>query len=141
MSRRLEHVYFGTTEEGYERWVDPIAKRTVGVHQLVAISEGADPSKIFSNGEWQVHHKNKIGWFNIPSNLEVLKSAEHMSIHATERVDGNMDRPWCDKDLMEDMYWEKGYSREELAEEWDASKSTIRMWLKKHGLRWDQYNK
>jgi len=57
----------------------------VKIHQLVAIAEGADPEKIFSNGAYQCHHKNKIPWDNRPENIEVLSQEEHDKLHAAER--------------------------------------------------------
>lgn len=50
------------------------------VHQLVAIAEGANPHKVFSNGRYHVHHKNSVKWDNRPDNLE-LKSAKTHSVH------------------------------------------------------------
>lgn len=75
---------FRTNYSGYEVW--RTSQETEGcsqvtVHQLLAISEGADPSKMFSTQEYHVHHKNGIPWDNRPSNIEVLPCSEHMQIH------------------------------------------------------------
>ena len=59
--------------------------RSVYVHQLLAIAEGADPYKVFSNGEWQVHHKNRIRWDNRPENIAFKKREEHRSEHVADR--------------------------------------------------------
>lgn len=58
---------------------------SVKIHQLVAIAEGADPYKIFSDGEHQCHHINGVKWDNRPENIEVLSQSEHDRLHAAER--------------------------------------------------------
>lgn len=57
----------------------------VGVHQLLAIADGADPHKVFSDGEYHVHHGNGVKWDNRPENIEVLRREEHLSHHFEER--------------------------------------------------------
>ena len=57
----------------------------VGVHQLIAIAEGADPHKVFSNGEYHTHHKNGIKWDNRPENLEFTTREEHAQEHNANR--------------------------------------------------------
>lgn len=59
--------------------------KTVYVHQLVAIANGADPEKVYSDGDYAVHHKNKHGRDNRASNLEVKEFTNHMLDH-TERL-------------------------------------------------------
>jgi len=54
------------------------------VHQLVALYKGADPEKVFSSGEWHVHHKNEIPWDNRPSNIEVVSRADHIGEHVVQ---------------------------------------------------------
>lgn len=74
---------FTTLESGYER----VASKRNGeldqakVHQLVAIANGADPYKVFSNGEYQCHHINGVPWDNRPINVEVLEAGEHQDRH------------------------------------------------------------
>lgn len=53
---------------------------TVYVHQLVAITAGADPSRVFSP-EVDVHHANHIPWDNRPGNLELKESGPHRRSH------------------------------------------------------------
>lgn len=45
-------------------------------YRLLAIADGADPYKIYSEGH-HVHHRNWIPWDNRTVNLEVLSPSEH----------------------------------------------------------------
>jgi len=51
------------------------------IHQLVAIANGANPSKVFSNGRYHVHHENRIYWDNRPENLTLKSSVRHQHDH------------------------------------------------------------
>jgi len=53
-----------------------------GVHQLIAIAQGADPDKVFSNGDYQTHHKNGHGLDNRPGNIELVSAQRHRDIHS-----------------------------------------------------------
>ena len=55
----------------------------VRVHSLVAIAAGASPAKVFSNGEYHVHHLNGVPWDNRPGNLAVITSGDHIRSHGT----------------------------------------------------------
>jgi hypothetical protein len=56
---------------------------TVYVHQLVAITAGADPRDVFSP-DFDVHHENHIPWDNRPGNLDL----EHSKPHRRGHLDG-----------------------------------------------------
>lgn len=58
----------------------------VYAHQLVAIANGADPYKVFSDGEWHCHHKNGIRYDNRPENIEFKTGEDHLREHSKERV-------------------------------------------------------
>jgi transcriptional regulator with XRE-family HTH domain len=75
---------------GHEMWSDAISGKKLYVHQLLAIADGADPNKVFSNGEYQVHHINNIPWDNRSENIELLTASEH-STHSSNQRWGNYD--------------------------------------------------
>lgn len=77
----------GRLPGGWIRYGVKIGERykQVKEHQLVAIREGADPHKVFSGGEFHVHHKNGIRWDNRPENLELMDGGKHIQHHTKER--------------------------------------------------------
>jgi DNA-binding transcriptional MerR regulator len=81
---------YRTNHRGYEMWRSKHNQRqhTLGVHQLLAIADGADPHKVFSGGEYNVHHINHIPWDNRTENIEVLTKSEHSHLHYKEREHG-----------------------------------------------------
>jgi len=66
--------------------VDNKSTKSVKEHQLVMLREGADPEKVFSNGEYHVHHKNGIRWDNRLENLELITATEHAKHHTEQRT-------------------------------------------------------
>ena len=68
---------------GYEqiRHYGKDKKSGVYIHQLIVIANGADPEKVFSSGQYHVHHKSGHPLDNRPENLELLTREEHNAIH------------------------------------------------------------
>jgi len=74
-------IWFGHDSDGYEQIGVPYKDNTVSIHQLTSIADGADPYKVWSDGEYVTHHKNNIPWDNRPNNLKVVAKGEHNRIH------------------------------------------------------------
>lgn len=74
--------------DGYRRWRAWDARegrdRYLYVHQLLAISEGADPARVFSDGNFHVHHRSEHKQDNRPGNLELRDGNRHLSEHGLE---------------------------------------------------------
>lgn len=122
MPARKEYVGLQTTPEGYEQWHDRIAGKTITVHQLLAIADGADPYKVFSSGEWHVHHDNEIPWDNRPKNLGLLTRTEHLTHHAPEKGRGQMfDSSVCSS--LRDQYEDNTIT--ELSDEYELSTTCV----------------
>jgi hypothetical protein len=74
---------------GHLRWRDDASGRVVHVHQLLALSRGADPGRVFSGGDWHVHHGNGVRWDNRPSNVCLEDGCDHSGL-------GNLPAgPWA----------------------------------------------
>lgn len=80
-------AYYQTTTQGYETVCSRCSGdlRVVSVHQLLAIADGEPPEKVFSDGDFHVHHKNGVPWDNREQNIEVLSGSEHARLHALEQ--------------------------------------------------------
>lgn len=85
-AKRVERATFNpATRDGHEVWTvrDPDGKTTVGVHQLLAVADGADPHDVW-NDDTHVHHKAGIPWLNLPGFVEVLTRGEHKRTHVAD---------------------------------------------------------
>jgi len=82
-----------TRSDGYFRWRswDPFEgrERYVYVHQLLVIADGACPYRVFSDGQFHVHHVNHIRFDNRSANLELRRSADHGAYHAEATSGGS----------------------------------------------------
>lgn len=80
------HTFDQTT--GYEKWRVRVfgERKTVMVHHLILVSEGEEPTKVFSD-KYDTHHKNGHRFDNRPRNLELMEREEHGRMHANERWD------------------------------------------------------
>lgn len=67
-------VLYRNRSDGFVQMVNTYKGKqyTVLLHQLVAIADGADPHKVFTNGKYYVLHKNGVRWDNRPSNVELV---------------------------------------------------------------------
>jgi len=83
---RIEHSYKGERFQLYH-------------HQLIAVANGVDPNKVFSQ-KYHTHHKNEVKWDNRPQNLEVMTASEHMKHHADESNFGER-RKYSDEDMLD----------------------------------------
>lgn len=79
---RLERASRSITPEGYEIWSvgDPDGTTSVCVHQLAAISGGADPHEVFSDKN-HCHHSTAHPAANVPRLIEVMSDSEHRFLH------------------------------------------------------------
>lgn len=79
------YATFHIDNNGYSKWLAKVPgepkTKTVSVHQLTAIADGADPHKVFSDGEYHIHHKNGVPWDNRPENLELKNGGDHSAYH------------------------------------------------------------
>lgn len=123
-------------DDGYEFFMSGNDKFLV--HQLLAISEGEDPDKVFSNGEYHVHHKNHIPWDNRPSNIELNSASEHAIKHNSKKYGNNKYR---DKDWLYQKYVIENLTQMEIAKECGVTDGTICNWINRFGIeegKWER---
>lgn len=117
---------FMTDTSGYECWATQYDgdSYNVYVHRLLAISEyGFD--RVAGS---VIHHKNGIKWDNRPENIQVFDShSDHARHHANNREFEY--RPWRDKELLHELYIERGYSTYEIADMFECSRYAVNKWL------------
>lgn len=77
------HAYF-THNDGYLTVKEAAGSQEVGVHQLIAISCGADPYKVFSRNKWNAHHRNGWKLDNRPENISLIEKGKHTFMHNNE---------------------------------------------------------
>ena len=95
--RKYCRFNFGTYKltEGYPTWSATGKNADKGhlrVHRLVAIADGKDPEKVFSE-DFQVHHRNGFKIDNRPENLELVDPRTHGKYHSPDSV------RWTDDDI------------------------------------------
>lgn len=179
----MREIWFGHDNDGYEQLSLPYHSETVTVHQLLAVANGYDPYKVWSDGEFVTHHKSNIPWDNRPENVEVVSKGEHNRIHkpreeinkekcasirnsnltiselsekyecsngaiakhiygecthfsgpARSKQDGPRDGPWRDKETFYKKYINEDMTLSDIADLWNASKTTMSNWKRKHGI-------
>lgn len=79
---RVERADFRHDSDGYEVWrvCDPEGETFVGVHQLLAVADGADPAEVWAE-DTHVHHCTGLQWLNLPDMVEVVGPDEHVRTH------------------------------------------------------------
>lgn len=114
---RVERASFYTETNdngGYERIgaYDPEKEGMVWttVHQLLAVAKGEDPEKVFSNGEFQTHHRTGIPFDNRPENIELLAREAHQHAHQRDE--------WTEEDGFPVMVTGQTLSEEEYHATW-----------------------
>lgn len=101
--QKSNKLAYGDDPSGYCKWsgtIDIDGFSTTFVHQLLAVADGADPYKVYSGGEYHIHHKNGVKWDNRPENIEVVTPKEHAEKHP-ERYEHARERDYTDEEMIE----------------------------------------
>ncbi|MFU1781478.1 helix-turn-helix domain-containing protein [Haloarcula japonica] len=91
-SERVERAAYNHDSGGHPKW-DVRSEgetKTVYVHQLTAIMDGADPAEVFDNGT-HTHHKNEHPFDNRSENIEVVSQSDHRSAHNSADTERQYD--------------------------------------------------
>jgi len=67
-----------------------------------------------------------------------FKSASGLGAHKTFAHTEEWDRPWKDKDRMQELYHEQGLSQREIAEKFDTDQGTVKDWMQRLDIQTDK---
>ena len=68
----------------YPHW-SITGERTIAVHQLLVIADGADPYRVFDE-KYNVHHRNGCALDNRPENVDLVHVEEHGRLDGGKRA-------------------------------------------------------
>lgn len=68
------------------------------------------------------------------SKATVSKRMDRYDIPAREGIPGSSERPWRDKEVLQELYEEQGLRHREIAEKLGCAHRTVGEWLDRHGI-------
>lgn len=77
--------------DGYETIRGPEDRKRLYHHRVLSYARGELDSVFFSEDMREVHHRDRDGWQNAPSNLRVLSPEEHRE---TDAKRARLVTPW-----------------------------------------------